>query len=302
MAEKFLVVGGGRASRNVSDFLSTNEYFGPKGGVYYVDGNVAATGTGSPDHPYATLAEAITASDAAISSSTKRWWARRNRIYACGDTLTENLVKFPTKCDVIGCGSYDGNTMLGLYGHHAPVGESYGTRFFNVHFRAKAHASPVITLTNETSGLQLHGCTIDGTLGTMTIGIQATASPFLVVDDCDFVGTFVTSYITFGAGESGRTRITNNRMLGTAAKGIVVGGTATASWINLIQGNTIIATGQPIDDDADIFSVVDNRLITDINIGTTTDGYDFDLSMACGNILTGLNGVAATVPFAVTAE
>jgi hypothetical protein len=140
MAEKFLVVGGGRASRNVSDFLSTNEYFGPKGGVYYVDGNVAATGTGSPDHPYATLAEAITASDAAISSSTKRWWARRNRIYACGDTLTEDLVKFPTKCDVIGCGSYDGNTMLGLYGHHAPVGESYGTRFFNVHFRAKAHA------------------------------------------------------------------------------------------------------------------------------------------------------------------
>jgi hypothetical protein len=302
MAEKFLVVGGGRASRNVSDFLSTNEYFGPKGGVYYVDGNVAATGTGSPDHPYATLAEAITASDAAISSSTKRWWARRNRIYACGDTLTEDLVKFPTKCDVIGCGSYDGNTMLGLYGHHAPVGESYGTRFFNVHFRAKAHASPVITLTNETSGLQLHGCTIDGTLGTMTIGIQATASPFLVVDDCDFVGTFVTSYITFGAGESGRTRITNNRMLGTAAKGIVVGGTATASWINLIQGNTIIATGQPIDDDANIFSVVDNRLITDINIGTTTDGYDFDLSMACCNILTGLNGVAATVPFAVTAE
>jgi hypothetical protein len=302
MAEKFLVVGGGRASRNVSDFLSTNEYFGPKGGVYYVDGNVAATGTGSPDHPYATLAEAITASDAAISSSTKRWWARRNRIYACGDTLTEDLVKFPTKCDVIGCGSYDGNTMLGLYGHHAPVGESYGTRFFNVHFRAKAHASPVITLTNETSGLQLHGCTIDGTLGTMTIGIQATASPFLVVDDCDFVGTFVTSYITFGAGESGRTRITNNRMLGTAAKGIVVGGTATASWINLIQGNTIIATGQPIDDDANIFSVVDNRLITDINIGTTTDGYDFDLSMACGNILTRLNGVAATVPFAVTAE
>lgn len=302
MAEKILVVGGGRATRNVSDFLSTNEYFGPKGGVYYVDGNVAATGTGSPDHPYATLAEAIAASDAVISSSTKRWWARRNRIYFCGDALAEDLVKFPTKCDVIGCGSYDGNTQAGLYGHHAPVGESYGTRFYNVHFKAKAHASPVITLTNATSGLQLHGCTIDGTLGTMTIGIQATASPFLIVDDCDFVGTFVTSYITFGAGESGRTRIINNRMLGTAAKGIVVGGTATASWTNLIQGNTIIATGQPIDDDADIFSVVNNRLITDINIGTTTDGYDFDLSMACGNILTGLNGVAASVPFEVAAE
>lgn len=300
--ERVLTVGGNQASKPISDFLTTNEYFGPKGGVYYVDGNVAATGGGSPDHPYATLAEAITASDAAMALSANRWWARRNRIYACGDTLTEDLVKFPTKCDVIGCGSYDGNTQLGLYGHHAPVGECYGARFYNVHLKAKAHASPVITLTNKTSGFQLHGCTIDGTLGTMTIGIQATASPFLVINDCDFVGTFVTSYITFGAGEAGRTRITNNRMLGTAAKGIVVGGTATALWMPLIQGNTIMATGKPIDDAASIFFVVDNRLMTDINIGTTTDGYTFDLSQACGNILTGLNGVAATVPFAVVAE
>lgn len=271
--------------------------------MYYVDGNVAATGTGSPDHPYATLAEAIAASDISIAATANRWWARRNRIYACGDALAEDLVKFPTKCDIIGCGSYNGNGgYLGLSGMHVPVGESYGTRFFNVMFVAHAHAAPVITLTNATSGLELHQCIIDGNAGTMTIGIQATASPFLVVNDCDFVGTFVTSYITFGAGESGRARITNNRMLGTAAKGIVVGGTATASWTNLIQGNTIIATGMPIDDDANIFAVVNNRLITDINIGTTTDGYDFDLSMACGNILTGLNGVAATIPFAVVAE
>lgn len=302
MGERILSVGGNRASRPITDFLTTNEYFGPKGGVYYVDGNVAATGTGSPDHPYATLAEAITASDAAMALATNRWWARRNRIYACGDTLTEDLVKFPTKCDVIGCGSYNGNTQAGLSGHHAPVGESYGTRFYNFHLKAKAHASPVITLTDETSGLQLHGCTIDGILGTMTIGIQATASPFLVVNDCDFVGTFVTSYITIGAGEAGRTRITNNRMLGVAAKGIVVGATATASWKPLIQANTLHATGLTIDDDSDLFYVVDNRLMTDANIGTTTEGYDFNLALACGNILTGLNGVAATVPFAVVSE
>lgn len=300
--EKFLMVGGEKATRPVTDFLSANEYFGPKGGVYYVDCNVAATGGGSPDHPYATLAEAITASDAAMALAANRWWARRNRIYFCGDVSAEDLVKFPTKCDVIGCGSYDGNTQAGLSGHHAPVGESYGTRFYNIHFKAKAHASPVITLTNATSGLQVHGCTFDGILGTMTSGILATASPFLVVNDCDFVGTFVTSYITIGAGEAGRTRITNNRMLGVAAKGIVVGSTAKAAWMPLIQGNAIMATGKPIDDAASIFFVVDNRLMTDIDIATTTNGYTFDLSQACGNILTGLNGVAATVPFAVVAE
>lgn len=302
MGERFLTVGGERASRPVTDFLSTNEYFGPKGGVYYTDGNVAATGGGSPDHPYATLAEAVTASDAAMALAGNRWWARRNRIYVCGDDLVEDLVKFPTKCDVIGCGSQDHNTQVGLSGHHAPIGESFGTRFFNVHFKSKAHASPVITLTNATSGLQIHGCTFDGTSGTMTSGILSTASWCLIVDDCDFVGTFVTSYITFGAGEAGRTRIINNRMLGTAAKGIVAPAQTTASYKPLIQGNTIHATGKPIEDASNLFFVVNNRLMTDIDIATTTNGYSFDLSSACGNILTGLNGVAATVPFAVVAE
>ena len=300
--EKVMVLGGGRATRPVTDFLTVNDYQGPKAGTYYVDGNVAATGNGSPDHPYATLAEAITASDTAIALAGNRWWARRNRIFACGDTLSEDLVKFPTKCDIIGCGSYDANTKLGLSGMHVPIGEAYGTRIFNVHFKAHAHAAPIITLTSVTGGLQLVSCTLDGTLGTMTSGILATAHPFLQVIDCDFVGTFVTSYITFGAGEAGWARIIGNRMLGTAAKGIVVPGTTTASWIPLIQGNTIVATGDPIEDASNLFHVVDNRLITAANIATTTDGYTFNLALACGNILTGASGVAATVPFAVIAE
>jgi len=302
MSERVLTVGGASASKPLTDFLLTNEYFGPKGGVYYVDGNVAATGGGSPDHPYATLVEAVTASDAAMTLAANRWWARRNRIYACGDTLTESLTKFPTKCDVIGCGSYDGNTRAGLYGRHVVAGEAYGTRFFNFHFRALAHASPIITLTSSAGGVKTIGCLFDGILGTMTSAILATASPFLEVEDCDFVGTFVTSYITFGAGQAGRAKIINNRMLGTAAKGIVAPAETTASWTPLIQGNTIIATGKPIEDASNLFSVVNNRLITAINIGTTTDGYSFNLALSSGNILTGLNGVAATVPFAVIAE
>ena len=214
-------------------------------------------------------------------------------------------MKFPTKCDVIGCGSYNGNTMLGLSGMHVPVGEAFGTRFYNIMFVAHAHAAPIVTLTGGTaspSGVQFHGCMFDGTAGTMTSAILSTAHPFLVVDDCDFVGTFVTSYITFGDGEAGRTRILNNRMLGTAAKGIVAPAGTTASWMPLIQGNTIMATGKPIEDAASVFFVVNNRLMTDIDIGTTTNGYTFDLSQACGNILTGLNGVATTVPFAAIAE
>lgn len=306
MTERVLTVGGNQATRPITDFLTTNDYQGPKGGTYYVDGNVAATGTGSPDHPYLTLAEAITASDAAIALAGNRWWARRNKIFACGDALDETLVKFPTKCDIIGCGSYDGFTKLGLSGLHAPVGESYGTRIFNVHFKADATAAPVITLTSATSGLQLHGCTFDGTLGTMTIGIQATASPFLQVIDCDFVGTFVTSYITFGTGQVGFTRIIGNRMAGVAAKGIVVGSGATmgTGWYPVIDGNIIKATGLTIDDDANIFMITNNRLITDVDIDSDpADGIDCKEEWACGNIITGTGteGQSDTFPHTLIA-
>lgn len=302
--ERVLTVYGNRASRPITDFMLEEDFIGPKAGRYFVDGNVSATGNGTIDHPYLTLAEAITASNTSIALSANRWWARRNRIYVCGDALSENLTVFPTKCDVIGCGSYDGFTKAGLSGRHVPASESYGTRWYNMHFKAVAHASPIMTLAgaSSVSGTQFIGCTFDGTLGTMTSAILATAVPFLKVIDCDFTGTFVTSYITFGAGEAGGTQILDNRMLGTAAKGIVAPGTTTASWMPVIQGNTIMATGKPIEDAASVFFVVNNRLMTDINIGTTTDGYSFDLSQACGNILTGLNGVAATVPFAVVSE
>lgn len=304
MGERVLTIYGNRASRPITDFMLEEDFIGPKAGRYFVDGNVSATGNGTIDHPYATLAEAITASNTSIALSANRWWARRNRIYVCGDALSENLTVFPTKCDVIGCGSYDGFTKAGLSGRHVPASESYGTRWYNMHFKAVAHASPIMTLAgaSSVSGTQFIGCTFDGTLGTMTSAILATAVPFLKVIDCDFTGTFVTSYITFGAGEAGGTQILDNRMLGTAAKGIVAPGTTTASWMPVIQGNTIMATGKPIEDAASVFFVVNNRLMTDINIGTTTDGYSFDLSQACGNILTGLNGVAATVPFAVVSE
>jgi hypothetical protein len=299
--DTLIVAAGGKIEMETGGiFLGPN----PSGAQdYFVDGNVSVTGNGlSLASPFVTLAEAIAASDISIALSANRWWARRNRIFIMGDTLTEDLVKFPTKCDVIGLGSYDANDKPGLYGHHAPVGESYGTRFINIHFKAKAHASPVITLTNEASGIKVIRCSFDGTLGTMTSGILATASPFLEVLDCDFFGTFVTSYITFGTGEAGRTRIIGNRMLGTAAKGIVAGGGMTASWIPLIDGNIIRATGQWIDDDSDKFAITNNRGITDVDTTTSTAGYDFNLQLAAGNIQMGVTGLGDTVPFTKIAE
>lgn len=299
MGEKFLVVGKGRATRNVADFLSTNEYFGPAGGVYYVDGNVSATGGGSPDHPYATLAEAITASNTSIALTANRWWARRNRIYCCGDTLTENLTTLPTKCDVIGCGSYDANTRCGLYGRHVPASESYGTRWFNMHFKAVAHSSAIFTLAgaSSVSGMQFFDSTFDATAGTVTSAILATAMPFLRVENCDMRGAFVTSFISFGAGEAGGAIIQNNNMVGSAGKGIVLNSGTTASWEMILRNNFIQCAGQWVDDDADLLYVIDNRAVTAIDCATYTAGFDMNLLRAAGNLQTGSNaGDCDSVP------
>jgi len=269
---------------------------------FYVDGNVGATGDGSLNYPFKTLLEAITASDVSIASVDNRWWARRNRIFAMGDALAETLVKFPTKCDVIGVGSYDANTMPGLTGHHVPDGESYGTRFYNIKFNAVAAAAPIITISSAAAGMEFHGCVFDGTAGTMTIGLQNTASHSMVVNDCDFIGTFVTSYITYGTGEGGRARITNNRMLGTAAKGIVIGGGMTASWAPIIDNNIIHAAGNCIQDSSDLWFITNNRMISDATVALAegAGGITCNELFASGNKIGGKDTVLnADYPFVI---
>jgi hypothetical protein len=290
--ERVLTVLGNKATRPITDFLLATELQGPPTKTYYVDGNVSATGNGTAESPYLTLAEAITASNTSIALTANRWWARRNRIICCGDALSENLTAFPTKCDVIGVGSYDGFTKCGLSGRHVPASESYGTRWFNMHFKAVAHASAIHTLAgaSSVSGTEFHGCTFDATLGTVTSGILATAVPFLKVIDCEFVGPFATSYITFGTGDCGRTLIKGNHMTGSLGTGIAAGAGATdGSGTPIIDGNFIYSTGRWVDDDADIFAVINNRAITEIDCATYTAGFDMNLLLASGNLQTGSN-------------
>jgi hypothetical protein len=266
------------------------------GNDYYVDGNKTVTGDGTGwDSPYKTLAEAITASNTAMALASNRMWARRNRIFVVGDALSENLTAFPTKCDVIGCGSYDGFSKAGLSGRHVPATEAYGTRWYNMHFKAVAHASAIMTLAgaSSNSGIEFHGCTFDGTLGTVTSGILATAMPFLVVKNCDFRGAFATSFISFGTGEAGRAVIENNNMTGSLGKGIVLASGTTASWEMVLRGNFIQCAGQWVDDDSDsgtgILYVINNHAVTAVDCATYTAGFDLNLLRASNNFQTGSN-------------
>jgi hypothetical protein len=260
------------------------------GTVYYVEnnsGNDKWDGL-SIDTAFKTLAKAIAVSNVDIARRAR--WSRRNTIYYFADE-TADLVAFPNKCDVVGCGTTDGNSKAQIIGNHVPVNAgNYATRFFNVWFKAPADATPIITLASSTSGCQFIGCTFNAT-ATTTIGIQATASPFLKVVGCRFEGAFATSYITFGTGEAGGTEIIKNTMVDSAASGIVVGSGATASWAPVIKENFIFATGIAINDavPAGIFYIVRNDLVSKVSptgSPSWTEAVVGDLNKMVGNNLT----------------
>jgi hypothetical protein len=260
------------------------------GTVYYVEGNSGKDAYDglSIDYAFKTLAKAIAVSNIDINRRAR--WARRNTIYLAADTTTEDLVAFPNKCDIVGIGSYDANTKPGIIGNHVPVNAgNYGTRFINVWFKGPASAHELVTLASTSSGIQFVNCTFSAHSST-TIGILATASPFLKVIGCRFEGAFATSYMTFGTGEAGGTEIKDSVMMDSAAAGIVVGSGMTSSWGSLIKDNTLYAATITINDDADLFFVTDNVLISAL-AATTTTGWgsiiDINVLRAARNHLVG---------------
>ena len=277
------------------------------GRQFFVAGNWGDdTNDGSSwDKAFKTLAAAITANNADVAAD-KYGWATRNQIFLTADTTTESLVAFPAKCDVIGVGSYDGNDKPGITGLHAPVNASnYATRWYNIWFKATASASPIVTLTNATSGCQFIGCTFDGSAGTVTLGISATASPFLKVIDCEFFGTFATGYIYFGTGEAAGTKIEGCKMGGSSGYGIKAASNMTSSYPSYWKDNvvSVATTGIVLDDDSDLVYTVGNRganAATLTNYAGRTGICDLNEDRAIDNILTGAD-ISVRVPLLIVA-
>ena len=305
MSEYVLTGGGSRATKPISDFLMVNDYEGPKAGKYYVDLNVAATGAGTPDHPFATIAEAITASNASIGLAANRWWARRNKIFVCGDGITESLTVLPEKCDIIGCGS-DLYPFPRVIGRHVIAVAKVGTRFINMGLQASS-ADDLLTLPAGCHGFQFIGGLCVPKSGGTTIGFKITDTACMKIAGNSFqvnggamasiFGTAISLLGTVGH----ESEISYNKIIGTVG---ILTATALVALGSHINNNFIHATGLTINDVAQDYYVYDNRLITDVDIDSdTTLGIVCKPELACGNIITG-SGTAGTsdwYPWARTA-
>jgi hypothetical protein len=266
------------------------------GKTYFVSDNYGSDNNDGSSwvKAFKTLAVAFAASHANISAN-KYGWDARNTIFVSGSCFNEDLVVFPQKTDVIGVGSNDAFHMAGIVGNHVPVNTNYGCAFYNIRFLTE-EAGVIVTLGSTNSGVEFHGCLFDatGTGHVATIGIQATASPYLKVQDCTFQGAFSTSFITFGAGQAAGTVIERNVMLDGADNGIVIVGTTTAAYMGLIRDNLISCADITIDTTAtSLFVVVNNQLISLEAVGASS--YVIDLTYASNNMLTG-NDVSVVIP------
>lgn len=264
------------------------------GTKYFVDNNSGNDGNlgDSWEYPLKTLARAVTLNNLDIARGSDRW-ARRNTIFYCADTEAADLVAFPNKCDVIGCGSYDANSKPGITGNHVPVNAgNYGTRFINIWFKAPADAAPIVTLASSSSGIQFINCTFSAT-ATTTHAIQATASPFMKVRGCRFEGAVTTAVISILAGQAGGTEIVGNDILESAAVGILINASTTSSWLSFIKGNFIHAATFCVDDNSDLFALVRNDMVSLADDYAT--GLDINSALAVGNEYTAPN-VAGPYP------
>jgi hypothetical protein len=266
--------------------------------VYYVEANAGNDGNDglSWDTPMKTLAVAIAASHADISSGA-RGWASQNVIFIKGDYLEEDLVALPQKTTIIGCGSADGLGPARLKGVQTiATGTWVGTKFYNVDFQADAATTVMITLPTGAAGIEFHNCRwLPG--NATTTGVLATGVTGLKFYNCEFLGWWDSGFTTacISLANNGSNTVHGQEIVGCLFHNSAATGPALLTVANsggdgcYFRNNQVFCKAKAIDDVSDTFFVLDNIFVTDAGNADNT-GTNFNILHAGRNFVTGSNG------------
>lgn len=270
---------------------------------YFVDLNVSATGDGSMNSPFATIAEAITASNTSIGLTANRWWARRNRIFVMGDGITESLTVLPEKCDVIGCGA-DLYPFPRVIGAHTIALAKVSCRFINMGFQASG-TGDLFVIPAGCHGLQFIDCVATASSAGNTKAFEITDSAHVRIDGCRILsgaGVAATGIFALGIGIEGTAsihdlQISNCRILATAGIAIAAGD-LNGSWVsdNYIRA---LGSGKAIVDSSNEVAFVNNRIITAQNDLVVANSCTWNAALAVNNIINTAQARSAEIPIKV---
>lgn len=270
---------------------------------YFVDLNVSATGDGSIASPFATIAEAITASNTSIGLTANRWWARRNRIFVMGDGIAESLTVLPEKCDIIGIGS-DLYPFPRVTGIHIPAAAKVACRFINMGFQATGTAE-IFKVLAGCHGLSFIGCTFTSTAAGNTKAIAITDCAHVRIEGCNIqpgAGVAATGLFGLGISIEGTASIhdlyvANNRIFATAGIAIAAGDLNGS----VVENNIIRAmgAGKACVDSSNEVAFINNRLMTAINDLVVANSCTWNAALAVGNLLNTVQARSADIPIQV---
>ena len=160
--------------------------------------------------------------------------------------MTEDLVAFPQKTDIIGMGSYNAfSGLCGIKGNHVPVSGGSGTRFYNCLFFGASASGDLFTLSGTYQhNVEFHNCYFSAATGgtPLTGAIISTAHRFLIVKNCTFAGIYSDAVIEFGAGNASGFVIENNFIQGNEV-GIDCNISMTSSPEVCLINNKVFLTG-----------------------------------------------------------
>jgi hypothetical protein len=255
------------------------------GTIYYVEGNAGNDKWDglSIDRPLKTLAKAIAVSHANMAQRSR--WAKRNTIYAFGDTFTEDLTAVPQKTDIVGCGSYNGESKAGLMGAHTiATAAAFGCRIFNFKF-INDGTDALWTITGgslDFIGNVFHAsanCT-HGLNWTSPNDVKIIGNEFLPDVDDD---PFDTAAIAFAAGATYNCMIRDNVIHGDIGINI-----ADDTYLHChIDRNIVRSVTTCINDGANDWYITNNQCVTAAaNTTGVTAAVIGNAALAANNVLT----------------
>jgi len=225
--------------------------------AYYVDGRYGSDNNSgrSKDEPFATVAKAISTTNARINWSNSPW-ANSDVIYIAPGVYAENLTSLPHGATMIGLGdAHDGDGENGVKikpasGAPVDVGTFVNAKIFNVAFESPdtSRVFDAAILNN----VQLVHCVFKGApeATTSTAGIYTNDSVNLTVEDCRIMYVDCGIDFVYADADDSVTRalIKNNYMTYMSEAGIRVSANlvSPASLIvgnYICQGSTTLAIG-----------------------------------------------------------